>query len=327
MNNTSGHPRQPSGPERPIPRPSRRGAVVIVAAATLLLGTLAVVAILDPHDDRSPSTDSGAVGAVFVGHIHAIVADPSQPGSSRVVIGTHQGLFAVNSPSGSDRRGHVSRIGAGTQDVMGLVNAEPGRLLASGHPAAADSAQPANLGLVESRNGGRTWRPVSLRGGADFHALEHTPTRTWGIDAASGGLLTSTDEQAWKTVSGPATGAPFLDLAVDPDNPDLAVVTTGDGQLVEVSPDGDAQGFGDGSEFGYIDWPRADTLVGVGADGAVHRSTDRGDTWTVLVTVAGAPTALAVMGDMWYVATTDGLFRGRLDASGGPATRILAFPG
>lgn len=295
--------------------PSRRGAIVIIAAASLLLVTLAVVAITnpDPHSDADAGAGAGAgrSGDVTIGHIHGIAADPSPAAGGRVLIGAHHGLFAV------DPAGHATRVGANDSDVMALTAAAPDQLLASGHPGAADASRPANLGLIASGDGGRTWKTVSLRGAADFHALAHAPGRTWGIESTTGGVLTSADNRTWKTVTGPVTGEPFLDLAVDPANPGKVLATTAGGELVDVTADGDTHIRGDAPQLGYLDWPSPDTLAGIDATGLLHRSTDGGQHWTELGRVTGTPTALSVIDNTWYVATSDGLFRGDLAARAG----------
>ena len=53
---------------------------------------------------------------------------------------------------------------------MGFTVAGPGHYYASGHPGTAtDLPQP--VGLIESRDGGRTWAVLSRGGQSDFHAL------------------------------------------------------------------------------------------------------------------------------------------------------------
>ena len=311
-------PQPSSGPRSPSDRPvpARRGAVLIIGAATLLLVTLAVVAITEPQSDDHSGTGTGRSGGVTIGHVHGITADPSLA-EGVVLVGAHHGLFAV------DPAGHATRVGANTADVMALTEAAPRQLLASGHPG--EPGQPTNLGLITSRDGGHSWEPVSLRGAADFHALEHARARTWGIEATTGGLLTSAEEHTWKTVTGPVTGQPFIDLAVDPTDPDKVLVTTAAGQLMQITATGKVHRLDGAPPLGYLDWPAAETLVGVDSAGLVRRSTDGGQDWTELGRVTGMPTALSVIDDTWYVATGDGLFRGGLTSPADAHPQVTHF--
>ncbi|MCB0908535.1 MAG: hypothetical protein KDB63_15600 [Nocardioidaceae bacterium] len=211
-----------STPDRPHTgrAPARWAAVVIIAAAAALLLALAAWAVLDPHQNESdsdPAWDPGTVAAI--GHVHAIADDPANPGTG-VLLATHAGVYAV-APDGAMRL-----AGADGDDVMSLVDAGSDRLLASGHPG-PDSTDPSpNLGLVESDDAGRTWRPLSLDG-ADFHAIAPAGDLTWALDTTTGGLLLSTDDRVWRTV----TSEPLLDIAVDPADPDRVLATNASGKV------------------------------------------------------------------------------------------------
>ncbi|MBB3040864.1 hypothetical protein [Nocardioides soli] len=310
-------------------RPSHRGALAIGAAATLLMVTLLVVALTDPgggdHPGDGATGPNAGVGTPMIGHIHGIVPDPEGDQTDhRVLIGAHYGLFSV------DADGNVAQVGDDVTDYMALTAAGPGRLLASGHPEPTDESRPMNLGLIESRDGGRQWNTLSLDGAADFHALEHAPGepgRTWGIDSVTGGLVTSTDERAWQTVH----EQPLVDIALDPGDPARVLATTGDGRLLEVTADRsgtvDEGAFEQAPRLGLIDWPAADVLVGVGANGRVSRSNDGGRTWVELARVPGDPSALGVVGHSWFAATSDGLFRGPVDpdAADEDVKQVLAY--
>ena len=62
---------------------------------------------------------------------------------------------------------------------MGFTIVAPDHFLGSGHPDGRDQLPPF-LGLIESRDAGRTWRPVSLEGEVDFHVLEASGQRVYG---------------------------------------------------------------------------------------------------------------------------------------------------
>lgn len=103
------------------------------------------------------------------------------------------GVIVLTAGDGeTTRTGGPAQISQEQQDFMGFTVAGPDRLLASGHPAPGQDL-PAALGLIESRDGGRTWQPVSLLGQADFHVLRAAGERVYGFDPASGMLLASGD--------------------------------------------------------------------------------------------------------------------------------------
>ena len=93
----------------------------------------------------------------------------------------------------------------------------------SGHPAPGQSLPP-NLGLIESRDGGRTWKGVSLLGQADFHVLQSAGRRVYGFDGTQGRLMVSSnDGRSWTQRTPPAG---IFALAIDPRRPDDIVAST-----------------------------------------------------------------------------------------------------
>lgn len=97
-------------------------------------------------------------------HIHGLGVNSR---SGALLIATHTGLFQA--AAGQTR---VERVGDSRQDVMGFSVVDPNRFIGSGHPDPASQDQPPNLGLIESRDSGRSWRSISLSGDADFHAVD-----------------------------------------------------------------------------------------------------------------------------------------------------------
>jgi hypothetical protein len=215
-----------------------------------------------------------------------------------VYFGAHYGMFKVS------ESGDVVPVGRVRNDTMAFTVVGTNHFLASGHPDLT-SDQPVHLGLIESTDAAESWNPVALSGEADFHALEATAERTWGIDAVAGRLLTSPDRVSWTSV---AQGQ-FIDLAPDPTDADRVLVTTGNGQLRAHT---DHRGFSvvlaGAPVLAFIDWPAPDELVGLAPDGGVALSIDGGATWNKVGQVPGQPTALEVTSGRWYAATDQGLF-------------------
>ncbi len=269
---------------------SPRSALVIATlGAALVAGLLFAVTRGDEH------TAPQAAGGVEVGHIHGIGVDPAD---GQLYIGAHLGTFSVT-PEGT-----VEPVGAVRNDTMAFTVTGPGRFLASGHPELGTD-QPVHLGLIESRDAATTWEPVSLAGGADFHALDvATDGRTWGIDSARGLLLTSTDNRSWDTVANDQ----FIDLAADPTAQDVTLATTGTGQLRFYDPAGTSTAVPGSPTLTFIDWAAPDLLVGLGPDGTVYTSTGTASVWQPAGRVPGQPSALEVTTTGWYAASDQGLF-------------------
>ena len=72
----------------------------------------------------------------------------------------------------------------------------PDHFLGSGHPDVR-AGLPPYFGPIESRDGGRTWKPRSLQGKVDFHLLEVDDRRVYGygsnFDTRAERLLASAD--------------------------------------------------------------------------------------------------------------------------------------
>lgn len=136
----------------------------------------------------APSTSSGAAGvkqvalSAPVDHAHGLVV--REDGS--LLVGTHTGVRSV----GQD--GTAAKVGSGDDDLMGLTGV-PGssRLISSGHPGES-SSKPNPLGLMSSKDGGRTWAAKSLAGQVDFHALATDGDLIAGLDGMEG-IRTSRD--------------------------------------------------------------------------------------------------------------------------------------
>ncbi|CAN5484304.1 hypothetical protein BH09ACT12_BH09ACT12_23940 [soil metagenome] len=272
-----------SASERRPPLSRRRG-LTIGGLGLALLGASLFAAT---RSDEQPLP-------VAVGHIHGIGVDPAD---GRLFIGAHLGVFSVADDA------TVIPIGQERNDTMAFTVVGPGRFLASGHPAFG-SDQPVHLGLIESTDAANSWESVSLTGESDFHSLEVTAGRTWGVDSARGKLLTSTDNLDWETV---AQGS-FIDVATDPGPDDSVLATTDVGELRSYDTTGRSTGIPDAPVMTFIDWPAPDLLVGLAPDGSVLVSATGGSGWERAGKVPGQPSALEVTDSRWYAASDQGLF-------------------
>jgi len=284
--------------------------VVVVALGAVLLAT-------GPGTDEEPSVaDAPPVagapssGEVSSGHVHGLGVPPSGGG---VLIASHNGLYRATGDGSA-----AVQVSAEQQDFMGFTVAAPDRLLASGHPAPGQDL-PAALGLIESRDGGRTWQPVSLLGEVDFHVLRAAGERVYGFDGASGRFLASADGgRTWQERELPA---PIFDLAIAPDDPQRLIAATEEGlitsddaggswrpageatglvawapsgrlfvvdtqaQVLSGPPDGRPSRRGALPELPVTFMAAEDALYAALADGSVLRSVDDGASWTAIAQV------------------------------------------
>ena len=288
---------------RPPLRPSCAAADYVRSVSTrrlILILTMAGALALpgcssgggSPAEPAASATEGGDARADLE-HIHGLGIDP---GDRTLFVATHNGLYRAK--EGQRRVEPVGEVG---QDIMGFSVVARDRFIGSGHPALTQDLPP-HLGLIESRDGGRSWANVSLLGEADFHVLRSSGRRVYGFDSTQGRLMVSSSGgRDWQQRRPPAA---MFDLAISPDDRDRIVVSTERGLFAS----GDA-----GRRWrplsstlaGLLAWPR-DGLHLVGGDGTVRRSTDGGATFERVGQVAGPPSALAAAGQELYVALGDG---------------------
>ena len=207
-------------------------------------------------------------------HIHGIGVD-----GDAVYAGTHHGLFRIQD-------GKATFVGDSEQDFMGFTVVGPKHYLASGHPGPGQGG-PGNIGLIETTDGGETWKTRSLTGEADFHALDYRHKTVFGVDA--GQLMISTDLTSWKAAGTTA----IADVAVSPASVDDIVATTQNG--LARSSDG-------GRTFAlvksapmlvFVSWGTDGSLVGVTPNGVVYTAEKPDGEWTKRASL-GQPEAVTI---------------------------------
>ena len=207
-------------------------------------------------------------------HVHAVGRDP---GDGALLLATHEGLFRYG-PAGPTKVGP-------TIDLMGFTVAAANHYYASGHPGAGtDLPQP--VGLVESRDGGRSWEVLSRGGVSDFHALARVGATVVGFD---GQVRRTRDGRSWTAASVPA---PPRALAADPGGRQL-LATTERGLLASTDQGGTWAAVKDAPLLLLVSWADAHTVVGVAPDGAVAISRDAAKTWRTTGRTEPAPQALS----------------------------------
>lgn len=272
----------------------------MVAVAVLALTALAA-AVLALARDRGDTTggdgQQGRTEAAQISHVHGLGVDP---GDGQLYAGTHYGLIRVPD------EGSPVRVGDAEQDFMGFTVIGPDHYLASGHPGEGQDG-PANLGLIETTDGGQSWQTVSLAGEADFHALEARHGLVYGYHG--GQIMVSEDRRTWERRASLA----LADFAVSATDPEVLLATTEEGLVRSVDGGGSFDLVPGAPLLMLLAWPEQGQLIGVAPDGAVHVSGDAGATWDQTGSVGERPQAVTATESALYVAVEGAIVASRDD--------------
>ena len=279
------------------------------------LGVVLLIALVAAGCSGNPSSSSLPVaedpGLV---HVHGLGINPRD---GALYAATHTGLFIV-------RDGSASRVADRYQDTMGFTVVGPDHFIASGHPDFQDpkllkAGRPPLLGLVESRDAGRSWEPASLLGEVDFHVLEVAHGKVYGFDATGGRFMVSRDRRRWQTRS----TASLFDFAVSPRDDELILATTERG-LMRSADGGRHWRSAGGPAVALLEWDRPEALWAVAGDGRLWLSADAGRTWERRGELGGPPEALLAQAGTLYAAVQEQGIRSSTDE--GASWRVLYPP-
>jgi hypothetical protein len=271
----------------------RLAPILLVALAAVLIG-VALVRMAGGSGDGGSSADGGRDPGVA--HVHGLGVDPED---KTLYAATHFGVFRI------PRQGEPSRIADRFQDTMGFTVVGPRHFLGSGHPDPIEG-KPASLGLIESTDGGETWRDLSLSGQADFHSLQAAHGQVYGYNSSSGRLMVSRDKTTWDE----RAELPMADFAVSPASPDVLIATTENGPATSTDGGRTFTVINGAPPLFFVSWPRPAALYGITTSGAVMRSSDEGQTWQQEGSLDGRPAALtATDATTVYAATDNGIYQ------------------
>ncbi len=281
----------------------------LAAGVLALAATGALLAVFLSDDEKS---GAGSGGGSDLTHVHGLGVNPKD---GSLYIATHAGLFRAGEGQPKARR-----VGESEQDVMGFSVLGADRFLGSGHPGPLQSG-PANLGLIRSDNGGKSWDTVSLSGEADFHVLRSREPMVYGFNASSGSLMVSSDSgQSWDERKPPGA---MIDLAIDPESSARVVASTEQG-LVSSADQGRSWKTLREGQLGLLAWAEVGTLYFIDGSGQVSMSRDQGGSWQRRGSIADQPAAFASAGRDLYAALPDGTVKSSTD--GGRSWTVRSTP-
>lgn len=278
---------------------------------------LLALAALSACGGQASQSSRSAISQDGPNHVHGLGVNPAD---DALFVATHTGLFRVPDGETSARR-----VADRHQDTMGFAVVGGNRFLGSGHPDLREKLPPF-LGLIESKDAGRSWTAVSLQGKVDFHVLKARGRRVFGYGSdfktRQPRFMTSTDGgRNWTRLRAPAE---LLSLVISPDDP-RKLMASGE-RRVYFSPDGGRSW----SELetpaaGLLAW-NADGVFMADAAGRVWRSARDAPKWTAVGSVGGAPAALeGTRPRELLIALHDGVIKRSVDA--GRSWSVRSEPG
>ena len=295
---------------------SRRSPVALLAAAALLLLPACGGSDDPPGSQGEPTQDAlppHSASEAGMQHIHGLGVR-----WNTLYIATHGGLWVA--PEGQTK---ARRVGQSQQDIMGFSVVSSDRFIGSGHPHPSQQDLPPNLGLIESRDGGKTWKNISLLGEADFHVLESSGPRVYGFDGTQGRLMVSSDGgRSWQQRTPPAG---IFSLAVAPTSADGLVASTERGLFMSNNAGKTLRPLElRDQRAGLLAWPAKEQLYLVDGQGQVQLSSDGGRRWRPVGSIGGQPAAFLATGGDLYAALADGSVKRSPD--GGRSWSVRATP-
>jgi hypothetical protein len=292
-------------------RTRAKSTTLLLTAGALGLAAVAVAVVMVSRDWQV-GRDQGAIHDPGPIHIHALGINPRD---DALFVASHTGLYRIGRGENVARRVSDRR-----QDTMGFTVVAADRFLGSGHPDLRDELPP-RLGLIQSRDGGKKWTPMSLLGKADFHVLRTRGPQVVAYDASSGRVFVSRDRgKHWRAHR---FGGPLVDLVIAPNQPRMLLATS-PAQLL-LSRDGGRSWGSIVETSGLLAWPKPRQLYLLAPDGQLWLSPDRGRRWRRLGEVGGRPAAFVAYADgHMYAAIHEGIIKRSTD--GGRSWRLLARP-
>jgi hypothetical protein len=298
-----------SGSSRRRPAAGFSLAALAVSLLTLATGCSSTALQVVDAQSRPPYIDAFAVN----------------PKDGSLLLATNKGLFHIDADGKKGRplrsEVKVSNKGSAFGDkVSAFAFVGPNRLLGSGHPD--DPTVPGNLGLMQSSDGGASWKAVSRVGLSDLHVIKPQGGLVFAYDTVLGAAIVSSD--SGKTFAErDAPAEPVTDLASDPQDPNYLLAASVNSLAVSTDQ---ARSW---KTLGPADQPQlawgAHGLFRADAGGIVSTSKDRGRSWKQVGRLEGNPGKLVETPDgKLYVALDSGIVQ--ISTDGGRNWKRLFKP-
>ena len=300
--------------ESPLPRGALLGLAALIAVSAVLAFVLLGGDDGDGGDQTSESSELAVPWIDPNGQDPIVGAVDVNPADGSVWMSTNTGLFRVAEGSGEPVKveGELA-----TDDGTGKISEQlvvrftgDDELIASGHPPAGSQLPPA-LGLVRSKDAGKSWESVSELGEADFHAIQTSGETI--VAGRYGEPAIDVSSDGGKTFSGKRPPDPLVDLEVDPEDPERWIATTQSGVFTSTDQGG-AWRQREPVPNARLAWPEPGAVFRIDPGGSVKRSADGGETWEDVGSTGGEPRALfAVSADELYAVLLDGTLKRSTD--------------
>ncbi len=242
----------------------------------------------------SCASDSGevAAGPGALGHIHDLVLTDDDT----LLVASHSGLYRIED---IDR---AVLVGTEQHDLMSMSVDADGLLASGHPDLRLEKYfvedHPPHLGLARSADLGETWTvEADLLGMRDFHALVATADGVFAADSQGGIMLRQTDG-VW-TELGELVAR---DLAVKPSDPNSLIGTDSDGQVWQSEDGGRLWSLVDGAPVLIeIEWPGSDRLVGAQEDGTIWIASTPDGPWASVISGLEEIETLHIDDDQWWL--------------------------
>lgn len=292
-----------------------------------LVAAVAALAIGGCGGSRHNASAASAKPLVEQGRPPLITGLAVDPAGRSLLLATNIGLYRVSSdgrklqPIGASARESAAH-GPYGERVSSLAFDGAARLLGSGHPNRVVDHLPPFLGLLESRDGGQSWKGIARAGFSDLHVLLVQSGIVYAFDTILGGVVVSRDGGHNFVEETAPEGPTVLDMAVDPRDGRYILASTPQA-LFASTDDGASWHRLVAASEARLTW----TAVGLfraDADGTVMRSPDRGVHWSAVGKLPGTPGKLIASGGELYAALDNA--RIYTSGDGGAAWKLLFKP-
>lgn len=279
------------------------------ALATAVLASLALAGCGGGEDSTNATKPTQDVGSRLVDpNVTPYVNTLERREDGSFFLTTNRGFWEVAADGSKVEQVRDAKVVApeGTSPVgtfLELADLGTGELIGSGHPDDA-SALPQFLGILRSKDQGRTWSVVDRLGTADIHVGRRSGDTLFLWDAVLGAVLITKDLKTFEERFTPRTLV--LDMVVDPQDQDFILISTED-EVYRSTDQGRSWRPLRPERAVRMSWTADGRLFRATQAGAWKRSKDRGSTWEDVGELPGEPWKIdSTSATEHHVALSDG---------------------